>query len=177
LSGSKRECTASREYGGSRAPDRSPQVVPNTRCFPSQHPMRDRSPVKNGLIAAKPRTTGIDGQLLGNGTTFSAVAPSRPARRPSIQIFGSSIPIMSPRARIHGCETFNVLIGSAAIATFCYADPHCSAVWPVYYIPPSKLPVCFAPSIRRQARDSVARNPRPMASLRDLTRSDRLVNG
>jgi hypothetical protein len=30
-------------------------------------------------------------------------------------------------------------------------------------------------SIRRQARDSVAHNP--MASLRDLTRSDRLVNG
>src|ERR1700682_4515557 len=32
-------------------------------------------------------------------------------------------------------------------------------------------------SIRRQARDSVAYNPLPMASLRDLTRSYRPVNG
>ena len=46
----------------------------------------------------------IDGQSLGNGTAFSAVAPPQ---RPvcdahQSKIFGSGIPIMSPRARIPG---------------------------------------------------------------------------
>jgi hypothetical protein len=28
-------------------------------------------------------------------------------------------------------------------SAFCQPDPHCLAVWPVCYIPPGKLPVCF----------------------------------
>src|SRR5262249_10092828 len=59
---------------------------------------------------------GIDGRSLGNGTAFSAVAPSQ---RPvcdahQSKIFGSGIAIMSPRARIPGRLTSSRLISSAA---------------------------------------------------------------
>ena len=59
------------------------------------------------------------------------------------KIFGSGIPIMSPRARILGRLTSSRLVSSARTAAFCQPDPHCPAVWPVCYIPPGKLPVCF----------------------------------
>jgi len=49
-------------------------------------------------IAAKRKTTRIDGRSLGNGTAFSAAEPSQ---RPvcdahQSKIFGSGIPIVSP---------------------------------------------------------------------------------
>jgi hypothetical protein len=40
-------------------------------------------------------------------------------RRPSIKIFGSGIPIMSPRARIPGRLTSCRLVSSARTAAFC----------------------------------------------------------
>src|SRR5262245_56660051 len=58
------------------------------------------------LNAARRRMIRIDGLSLGNGTAFSAVAPSQP------KIFGSGIPIMSPRARIPGRLTSCRLVSS-----------------------------------------------------------------
>jgi hypothetical protein len=86
-----------------------------------------------------------DGRSLGNGTAFSAVAPpQRPVYDAhQSKIFGSGILIVSPRARIPGRLTSSRLVGSARTAAFCEPDPHCPAVWPAYYIPPGKLPVCF----------------------------------
>ena len=84
-------------------------------------------------------------QSLGNGTAFSAVAP---LQRPvcdthQSNIFGSGIPIMSPRARIPGRLTSSRLVSSACTVVFYEPDPHCPAVWHACYIPPGKLPGCF----------------------------------
>jgi hypothetical protein len=73
------------------------------------------------LYGIRGHVVGIDGQSLGNGTAFSAVAPSQ---RPvcdahQSKIFGSGIPIMSPRARIPERLTSSRLISSARTA----ADP------------------------------------------------------
>src|SRR5262249_32687859 len=73
-----------------------------------------------GLIC---RGRRIDGRSLGNGTAFSAVAPSQ---RPvcdahQSKIFGSGIPIMSPRARIPGGLTSCRLVSSARHLAFLSA--------------------------------------------------------
>src|SRR5262249_38064150 len=88
---------------------------------------------------------GIDGQSLGYGTAFSAVALlQRPAcDAHQSKIFGSGIPIVSPRARIPGRLTSSRWVGSARTVVFYQADPRCRAVWHACYIPPGKLPVCF----------------------------------
>jgi hypothetical protein len=62
----------------------------------------------------------IDGRSLGNGTAFSAVAPSQ---RPvcdahQSKIFESGTPIESPRARIPGRLTSSRLVGSARTVVF-----------------------------------------------------------
>src|SRR5262249_2013129 len=87
----------------------------------------------------------IDGQSLGYGTAFSAVALSQ---RPvcdahQSKIFGSGIPIVSPRARIPGRLTSSRLVSSACTVVFYEPDPHCPAAWHACYIPPGKLPGCF----------------------------------
>src|SRR5499427_2875737 len=81
----------------------------------------------------------IDGQSLGNGTAFSAVAPSQ---RPTCdahqtKIFGSGIPtIMSPRARIPGRLTSKSLGQFPPAGLSVRPDPHCPAVWPVGHYRP-----------------------------------------
>src|SRR5262249_44440651 len=99
----------------------------------------------SGLSAAKRKRAGIDGQSLGSGTAFSAVALSQ---RPvcdahQSNIFGSGIPIVSPRARIPGRLTSSRLVSSARTVVFYQPAPHCRAVWHACYIPQAKLPVCF----------------------------------
>jgi hypothetical protein len=61
-------------------------------------------------------------QSLGNGTAFSALAPSqRPGRRPSIQIFGSDIPIIPPGPEYAGRLTSCRLVSSAPHLGFLLA--------------------------------------------------------
>src|SRR5215510_8879186 len=98
----------------------------------------------SGLSEAK-KELRIDGQSLGYGTAFSAVALSQ---RPvcdahQSKLFGSGIPIVSPRARIPGRLTSSRLVSSARTVGFYQLDLHCRAVWHACYIPPGKLPVCF----------------------------------
>src|SRR5262249_39917365 len=80
-------------------------------------------PVELGMdgttTETQPRTN--DGQSLGNGTAFSAVAP---LQRPvcdahQSNIFGSGIPIVSPRARTPGRLTASRLVSSLCTAPFC----------------------------------------------------------
>jgi hypothetical protein len=82
---------------------------------------------------------GIDGRSLGNGTAFSAVAPSQ---RPVYDAHQSKS-IMSPRARTSERLTSSRLVSSARTSAFRQPDPHCLAVLPACHIPPGKLPVCF----------------------------------
>jgi hypothetical protein len=83
-------------------------------------------------------------QSLGNGTAFSALAPSqRPGRRPSIQNIRERYSDYSPRPRIPGRLTSCRLVSSAPHSAFCQPDPHCLAVLPACHIPPGELPVCF----------------------------------
>jgi hypothetical protein len=65
----------------------------------------------------------IDGRSLGNGTAFSAVAPPQRPMCDAHQskIFGSGIPIMSPRARILGRLTSSRLVSSAPHLRFLSA--------------------------------------------------------
>src|SRR5262249_16915857 len=85
---------------------------------------------------------GVDGRSLGNGTAISAVAPSqRPvcdAHRS--KIFGSGMPIMSPRARIPGRLTSSRLISSARTAADPTLSP-CFVTQPIQkrFEPTSKL--------------------------------------
>jgi hypothetical protein len=72
------------------------------------------------MNAAKKKGVKINGQSLGNGTAFSAVAPSQ---RPvcdahQSKIFGSGIPIISRRARILGHLTSSRLVSSARTSAF-----------------------------------------------------------
>jgi hypothetical protein len=80
---------------------------------------RDRSSVK-WVERSETKKARIDGRSLGNGTAFSAVAPSqRPAcDAHQSKIFGSGIPIVSPRARISGRLTSSRLVSSARTAAF-----------------------------------------------------------
>ena len=95
--------------------------------------------------AAKRKWGGIDGLSLGNGTAFSAVAPSQ---RPvcdahQSKVFGSGAPIMSPRARTPGRLTSDGLVSSARTAASVSPMRISLAVLPVCYIPPPKSPDRF----------------------------------
>jgi hypothetical protein len=59
-------------------------------------------------------------------------------RRPSIEYSG----VVSPQAN-SGHLTFRRLLVPRALRLSTLRDPHCPAVWPVCYIPPGKLPICF----------------------------------
>jgi hypothetical protein len=83
-------------------------------------------------------------QSLGNGTAFSAVAPSQ---RPvcdahQSKIFGG-IPIIPPAPKTWTCNILPLWSVPPRTSAFCQPDPHCPAVWPVCHIPPGKLPVCL----------------------------------
>jgi hypothetical protein len=76
----------------------------------------------------------------GNSTAFSAVAPSERSHRRNIREWCCD---HSPPPRIPDRLTSTRLISSARTAAFHLPDPHCPALWPICYIPPGKLPVCF----------------------------------
>jgi len=83
------------------------------------------------LYAAN-ETGGIDGQRTGNGTAFSAVAPSERPVFAAHQIRSSGVVI----ARIAAPQRYIVLFGSARVLVG-------EQVWPVCYIPPRKSRACF----------------------------------
>ena len=98
-----------------------------------------KTPPRNWVDRSERRNNWDRRTAPGNGTASSAVAPSQ---RPvcdahQSKIFGSGIPIMSPRARILGRLTSSRLISSTA------GDPHCPTLRPACYIPPGKLSVRF----------------------------------
>jgi hypothetical protein len=96
-------------------------VIVTNRAREIPTPRRVIDPPQAGLSAAKRKRARIDGRSLGNGTAFSTVAPSQ---RPvcdahQSKVFGSGVPIMSPRARMHGRLTSSRLVSSDRSAAFC----------------------------------------------------------
>ena len=81
------------------------------------------------LNAARRRMLRIDGGRSGTARPFSAVAPpQRPVcNAHRSKIFGSGIPIMSPRARTSERSTSSRFVSSARTSAFCQPDPHCLA--------------------------------------------------
>jgi hypothetical protein len=109
--------------------------------LPSQHFKCDRFRRKNRTSAAETQDeVGIDGHSLGNGTAFSAVAPSQ---QPVCDAHRSNIREWFPQARITSRLTSGRFISSVPHAAFCCSNSHCPGVWRVCYIPLSKSLIYF----------------------------------
>jgi hypothetical protein len=92
------------------------------------------APMSSGMLPKKPAL------VPGNSTAFSAVAPSERPHRPNIRgLCCDHLPCPEYLIALTSAR----LISSARIGAFCLPDPHCPALWPICYIPPAKLPVCF----------------------------------
>jgi hypothetical protein len=94
---------------------------------PSQPEARSGAPMAYLVLRRQTKEASTGGRS-GTARPFSVAPPQRPVcNAHRSKIFGSGIPIMSPRARTSERLTSSRLVSSARTSAFCQPDPHCLA--------------------------------------------------
>ena len=157
------------------------QLSPHPRVGPVRA-IRDRLRYRLRLIRDHGPQNPL-GVTSSSTTSQPACKRSLPKSRPSVQTPGTRLLPVMARLRHAAMSEVRLLSGrkrTSRVQPISVANgPRVDAV--LWRSALYRVGACTAGdvprSIRRQARDSVAHNPIPLANLRDLTRSDRLVNG